>query len=542
MKKFKKFSRLLDISGLTIKSFFFIVLLGIISSYFSMYPIAYLGSIANKIQVNSTQRGRNIILYLLAYFGLVVCGSVIRNIFCFLVSRLSNKIIYKIRNELFSKLLRINNEFLDKSNQGDIQNTVFNNTARLDTIFSSSFFTLFSDLLDIFWILYFICQINAGIVLILLAGVPILILWGIKAGKFQRELARKKIKSEKSLISYILQSYRNIQTIRVYGGEGKENIEFDRFNSDNYKVSNKSDLTLSVFFISEKTLRMLFICSSLAYFVFAANNDVILLGNFLVIVMYSERFYSPITNIIKYLQMIQKGLESLDDIFSFIDECDNEPFKNISWHNKNNLIVFEDVEIKMGKDFVRSGINFYIRDNCINILKGSSGSGKTTLIKTILGIKKLAKGQMYFSDNLMNNVLFSYEEQDISLFQGTIIENIIYPLSIDDISAHRLDDIYSYARDLGISDEMLNREIDLFSDEISGGEKKKIAFLRAMYYDCRIVILDEITANLDMVSKRNMEDKINELCKSKAVILISHDQENYFDKENTNIIDFECLN
>lgn len=438
----KKVTHLIKIAKVGRGKFFSLVVLAIISSFLSILPTSYLGKISDQIlaHLKSNSDDLNIVLKLFITYSLIIIAStIVRNIFCYLSSKYSNKIIYNIRNITYEKLLNISYKYINKSDKGNIINTIYNNTARLEVIFSTALFTLISDFLDLLWISFFISKISVLVLVFLIVGLPVLIYMGYSSGGYQKELYINKIDEEKSMINHITQTFINLDVIRTFFGQKKETNDYDKYNHNYYFLSHKADKGLSIFYIIEKTIRTIVISISLGYIAIGILRNNFSFGSLLVVSMYTTRFYSPVTNIIRYYQMLQKGLASVEDIDGFLKEDNVIRNNNFRFENIENSICVDNITIKGNDKTLLKDFGCKIRDKSINIIYGQSGCGKTTLIKSLIGIYELEQGKIIVNKRYENtNKIYSYASQDIFLFRGSILENIIYPKTVEIETKERL--------------------------------------------------------------------------------------------------------
>lgn len=536
MEKAKKILKILKGEYLFV---LFIVILGIISSYLEVTPTALLGKISNHLttMVNDgcMKLDNTIITLFIVFAAMIILGSVVRNIFCYYSSKLSNRLIYNVRKQCFSKLMRVNNDYINSVDKGRVVNTIYNSSAKLEMIFSTAMFTLMSDIFDLVMVSVYIALIDVKLLLILISIIPVIYYFGIASGKRQKEFATQRIGLEKRIISSIHQAYETNDIIKIFGGVDKETEYFDADNKAYYQLNNKADRSLSCFFISEKTCRTCSRVLSLIYIASCILTNNINIGSFVTIALYTERFYAPITNITRYFQMIHKGIASIDDIDNFLAQPDAQVNEHMEYKELDgSLIEANDVSVCTNNTIIARNLNMFVRDHCLNIVLGKSGSGKTSFIKMLMGIYGKSQGHVYFDSSLKNvKHVFSYASQNTILFNRTILENCIYPESLEHISEDKLQTAINMLDRLGIEPERVKDNVGENGSSLSGGEIKRIVFVRAVLTKSKILILDEITSNLDYETKSKMEEMIIEESKKRCVIFITHDRDSgVFQTEN----------
>lgn len=184
--------------------------------------------------------------------------------------------------------------------------------------------------------------------------------------------------------------------------------------------------------------------------------------------------------------------------------------KNLKFEEESFSKIYKDIDFYKGK---------------INVVSGSSGSGKTTLMNCLLGLKEYSSGEIIINDQVKVDSLF-YDSDKISIsFQGenlfdrSVVENIMYPKNELNERATQLIKLFEL-------ENIINREQHdkTIKNALSGGEKKRITFIRCLQKDADVYILDEPTNELDESNVKKIIEQL-ELLKTKAiVIIISHDK------------------
>ncbi|VEU79820.1 ABC transporter ATP-binding protein/permease [Haploplasma axanthum] len=180
-----------------------------------------------------------------------------------------------------------------------------------------------------------------------------------------------------------------------------------------------------------------------------------------------------------------------------------------------------------------NNVTYKYKDKGLVLIKGKSGSGKTTLLNLISSNDYPTSGSVYFNDleisnkkekliNQYKKQIIGYVFQDHNLLEDyTVYENIEFALSIQGKSINE-DEVIEYLEKVELKEEYL----DKYPDELSGGEQQRVAILRALMKDSKIILADEPTSALDSETKSEIYKILKEISKDKLVILSSHDYEN----------------
>lgn len=224
-----------------------------------------------------------------------------------------------------------------------------------------------------------------------------------------------------------------------------------------------------------------------------------------------------------------------------------EEFGKDNYTNIVGMIEFKNVSFKYetSSDHIIENINFRLEPNTKNAIVGQSGAGKSTIFKLLLkeynnysGIIQFdAKNIKNFNENNFRNSI-SVVNQEPVLFNMSIKENLLMvnekATEEDIISACKLASIDDFINTLPNKyDEIVNEN----NNNISVGQKQRIAIARAILRDTPIILFDEATSALDNHSKSKIEETINKLSKTKTIIIIAHSLEIVQDFDNIIMID-----
>ena len=251
---------------------------------------------------------------------------------------------------------------------------------------------------------------------------------------------------------------------------------------------------------------------------------------FVTCIVLSLGIITPILNAMNFTDSISQMKSVVGELCAVLDEKElDRPETPVSIHSSN--IVLENVSFSYESEKpLLKNINLSIPENSITAFVGPSGGGKSTITKLIAGFWDVTNGTVKLDgtdirkiplSQLMDNI--AYISQDNYLFDETVLENIRMgkPSATDE-------EVYQAARDCGCYDFILNLENGFHTvvggagGHLSGGERQRIAIARAVLKNAPIVILDEATAFADPDNEVKIQKALNELSKSKTVIMIAH--------------------
>lgn len=280
---------------------------------------------------------------------------------------------------------------------------------------------------------------------------------------------------------------------------------------------------------SQELLQFILLCyMSLKVF---ANE--LIISDFIVIFNSIAELNTQLLAIVSTIPLIYGNLLYIDDYFNFFEK--NDVVKELSKEESINSITIKDLSYYYSEgNSVLEEVNLSFVKGEPSVIIGANGSGKTTLIKCICGVYSPKKGSILYNGvqidretiRKKSSVIF----QDFQLYASTIADNIL-PDQIDNSEKERI--VIDALKKVGLYEKISKLENGIYTEvthefserptiSFSGGESQKIAIARAIAKKSDIIILDEPTSALDFVSEKNIFVLLNELCKDKILIYITH--------------------
>jgi len=437
-----------------------------------------------------------------------------------------------MRTQLFSNILKAPIEFVSNQRSGEISYRIFQDTEIISNFFMSLLTTLpvnFLFLIAISIIMYFW---NAQLALL---SISILIVQGILLQKFRplvTEYAIKQKNSMQYLNGYVVEQFRNIQAIRAFGIEKKVNhrlldklVYLKSINIKSFMVNKFADLSIN-------TSNNLWSLAILVYGGTLVISDVISLGTLTAFMLISNMLYPTLTTIISIILAFQDVKISILrfneylNVIPAIEDHDNLPIleiisgdislNNVQFGYYNSSFILKDIDIKF-------------MHNKITLLVGKSGSGKTTIAKLIARFYDPIQGDILIDNHSIRSVSLESLREQITfipqtdnIFSGTLLENILIcggnPSMQEVHNAIELAHAeFIYDLDLGLQTMVGEGGIQL-----STGQLQRIILIRCFLRKSKIIILDEPTSSVDVMSEKKIIEAIFKLKESATVILLTH--------------------
>lgn len=357
---------------------------------------------------------------------------------------------------------------------------------------------------------------------------------GLLAGRpFSRYLRKSSMELQDHyavLSRHILDSLKGLLLIKVFAREKKENAQLNELLSKFVTLNLKNNLWAGLFSTALAIGNALVICLVFwaAFFFFAKGSDLEIptIIAFVAIMMF---FFSEVSKLGGVMNVLTRASVSVDRIFTLLNEKQEKNQEGDKIASFGKSLIFDDVSFLYGDKSVFSDVNLTIRRGEKVALMGMSGAGKTTLINLMLNLLSPTKGRITFDgvdiaemDTTTLRNLFGYSPQLSVLFYMTIGENIAYskPGATEDetINAAKVACAHDFIMALP---DGYNTMMGEDGANLSEGQRQRLALARSVLRDAPILVLDESSAHVDLITERTIYKNIMAL-KDKTVILVSH--------------------
>lgn len=350
---------------------------------------------------------------------------------------------------------------------------------------------------------------------------------------FQKKIfthSEKYKETENLFFSNLQEQLTNIKSIKIHSLNKWFKDKIDNSFAKYIKVVIKSQ---KVFILFENMNQLADILTQVVLYSVAANeflNGRVTIGVFTIIMGY----YLNLKNIINYFsslgKLYQQNLVSYNRIQELLGI--NKEIYGTKVIKDITSIEIKNICFKYDNKNILENINLTLKKGAVYCIVGENGCGKSTLLNIISGLyNNDYEGSIKINDININEInmpelrqqSIGVVEQDFILLDETIYNNISLGNSIDDSYLDTLIDKFNLRNLVNSLDDRLNTNVNKALSNFSGGERQKIAIIRALIKKPSLILLDEPTSALDIVSKEIFFNTINELKKDKIIIIISHD-------------------
>lgn len=443
---------------------------------------------------------------------------------------ISRRVIYDLRHDCFSRLLKLPCGFYDINASGRLVAKLIFDVEQIAGAVTQGLVTVIGDGLTAAFLLAYVIYLDWKLTLLVLIVAPItLLLVRLMSRGFRRK--SEKIQHSIGDISRVAQeATEGYRVIKAFGGEAHELGVFTEANERNRRqILRKAGLAIGgmgiVQFVSSIGLALMIH--------FALGDPKITAGLFVSYIVAITWLMGPMRRLAKVNEVIQTGLAAAQSAFALIDEpaerddgvrVIDKPRGRIDYKNVSHRYATAE------NDALR-GVSFVVEPGQTVALVGASGSGKTTLAGLLPRFYRAVSGEILIDGVNINELTLANLRKHIALvgqetllFNDTIAGNIVYGTDVP-VDQKRLREAAHAAHVLDFADRLpqgLDTPVGEKGTLLSGGQRQRVAIARALYKDAPILILDEATAALDAESERLVQDAMRRLLANRTTLVIAH--------------------
>ena len=476
--------------------------------------------------------------------GCYVISALLAYVLSVVMLRLSQRIIYKMRKQVFEKLMTLPVNFFDTHATGDIISHLSYDIDTINSTLSHDLVQILTSAYTVVGSLLFMWKISKPMILIFALTVPVSLLFTRYRSQRVRPLFRKRAKKYGELNGFAEEMLTGSRTISAYGRQDVIASRFNKINDEAMDAFYKAEYNAALLYptinlINNISLALVAVVGGILYMfsqngtILAASAFFITLGGVAQFVQYSRKFAGPINEFSNILHEIQSAFSAAERVFAILDE---EPEKvdaddAMELKEVEGDVCLEDVTFGYTADkTVLKNVSVNAKKGKTVAIVGPTGAGKTTIINLLMRFYDHQSGEIRI-DGIPSvrikradlRLAFNMVLQDTWLFCGSIYDNIVY--GREDASP---EEVYAAARSAKI-DSYIRRLPDgydtVLSDDgvnISKGQKQLITIARAFLSKAPILILDEATSNVDSLTEIQIQNAMTALMENKTCFVIAH--------------------
>lgn len=543
-KNFKKtIGQLLHYMGKYKIALVFVMLFAVASTCFSIIGPKVMGKITTKIaeglQAKIMGTGGmdfdGILKIVLILIALYTASSVFSFIQGWLMSGISQKVSYRLREEMAVKINRLPMNYYDTRTHGEVLSRITNDVDTLGMSLNQSITQLITSVTTLVGVLIMMLSISPLMTLIALLILPVSLAFVSMIVKKSHSYFKQQQEYLGHVNGQVEEVFSGQNIVKVFNREAQVEKEFNETCETLYSSAWKSQ------FLSGMMQPVMTFVGNLGYAAvaivggFLTISGSIEIGDILSFIQYVKQFTQPITQMAQVMNMLQSMAAAAERVFEFLGEEEesqkaeheigvkekdligNVSFHNVSFGYKPEQTIINDfsAEIKQGQKIA---------------IVGPTGAGKTTMVKLLMRFYDVNSGEILIDGHNIKDFdrselreAFGMVLQDTWLFQGTIMENIRYGrLDATDeevIEAAKAAHAHHFISTLPGGYQMeLNEE----ASNVSQGQKQLLTIARAILANNKILILDEATSSVDTRTEVQIQKAMDNLMKGRTSFIIAH--------------------
>ena len=451
----------------------------------------------------------------------------------YVMAGVAQRTVYRMREDVESKLARLPLRYFDRHSHGDILSRVTNDIDNVTTTLQQGLSQLLSSALTILGVIAMMFWISPLLAGVSLVTIPLsLVVTLFVARRSQVQFAAQWERTG-ALNGHVEEMYSGHALVQVFGRSDASIEEFDRQNEPLYEASFRAQFLSGVIQPSMQFL------ANLNYVVIAViggyrvASGALSLGDVQAFIQYSRQFTMPITQVASQMNLLQSGVASAERVFALLDAEEEEPDcpQPARLLEPDGRVDLEHVSFQYEPERpLIADFSLSVSPGQTVAIVGPTGAGKTTIVNLLMRFYEIDSGRVLLDgldarDLLRDDVrrTFGMVLQDTWLFTGTIRDNIAYgregATNEEIIAAAEAAHVDHFVR---TQPEGYDTVVDEDASNISAGQKQLITIARAFVASPTILILDEATSSVDTRTEVLIQQAMARLRHGRTSFVIAH--------------------
>ena len=496
----------------------------------------------------------------LAFGAILLASFVLEYTQTVVLQTTGQRIMYDLRMQIYRHLQRLDLQFYDRNPVGRLMTRVTTDVDVLNDLFTAGVVSIFGDIFTLAGIMIVLMTMDWRLALLAFSVLPLIVL----VTQWFRRNVRESYRTVRIWIArinaFLQEHITGMATVQLFRRERRSFARFDEINRTHRDANVDSIFYYAVFYPAIEIIGAIASALLIWFGGIWTLQGTLTLGSLVAFLLYSQRFFRPISDMSEKFNVLQAAMASSERIFKLLDTevriesrrgpgsevrgpasdgpkavaadgpLNSEP-RTPSPEPRQGSIQFDHVWFAYnGEEFVLRDVSFDVRPGERVGVVGATGSGKTTLINLLLRFYDVSRGRILVDgvdvrDMRLDELrtLFSLVLQDVHLFTGTIADNIrLGDTRISDEQVRRAAATVHANRfierlPLGYDSPVAERGATL-----SVGQKQLLSFARALAFDPAVLVLDEATSSVDTETELLIRDALHVLMAGRTTIAIAH--------------------
>lgn len=506
--------------------------------------------------------------FLLLYFAALAAAGFLESAREGLLTIFGQKITHALRSALMEKFTALTADEMSRQEPGALVSRFVGDVDTVENLFTSGLISMFADACKIISILVVIWFQNRGLTLVLLVLLPFLF-WFTR--HVQKNMLAAQIENRRAVgraSNHVPETLHNIRTIHCLGKETYMEQRYDRYIGESYQAMERTNFYDAVY--SPVILILNAVVVAAVMLLSASGNPQVLklfgmsAGTAVAVINYISQIFGPVESLGMEIQTIQSavaGIHRINEFFALEELEERSDAKDLAasanesetenrssnknttkagtktekagWTGENRaeaipFVEFRDVVFGYDEHIVLNHVSFKVMDGDQVTLAGRTGAGKSTILKLLLGLYEPQSGEVLIHGIPAAQIkeeerrkLFGYVEQTFHMVPGTVREEItLFDPAITEAQVHAAAELTGLKEAI----ERLENGYDTVCtpELFSQGQWQLLSIARAAAADPALLLLDEITANLDAETEKAVLQALKRVAGNRTVVSISH--------------------
>ena len=480
--------------------------------------------------INELVQNKEISFYLaLMYFMILVFAGISESIRESSITIFGEKVLHELRSEMSKKISRIESSYLINHDAGEIAMIFVTDVDTIETLFNEGIISMVIDMCSVISIIIVVFMKSVGLGILLCLASPLLMIF---TRITQKRMLKSQIENREAIAKageIIPETLKNKRVIHNIDGEIFMENKYDANISKSYKAIQKSNFYDSIY--SPVVLVFNAVIIAIVMILSTTNNPFSYLFNMSVgtataLISYVNKVFKPLESIGMEIQNIQTAVAGITRINALFHEREMTQNRTVNHFDKNKPAVSMN-NITFGYDKSHAVLKDYslkVKHNETVTITGRTGAGKSTLFKLILGLYPCDKGEVSIYgvpatkiNETEKREIYGCVEQEFRPTTGTLKDQItLKNQSITNLEVEKA------LETVGLKDKIQDYNKPFMESEFSQGQLQLLSIARAIVKNPEILLLDEMTANLDALTEKSIMEAIYKAQENRTVLSISH--------------------
>ncbi|WP_405555955.1 ABC transporter ATP-binding protein [Streptomyces sp. NBC_01171] len=497
------------------------------------------GSVADMLRSTDFTPGQGIDFdavgrVLLLALGVFLVAGLLMAVATRLVNRAVNRTMYRLREQVQTKLSRLPLSYFDKRQRGEVLSRATNDIDNIGQTLQQSMGQLINAVLTVIGVLVMMFYVSWLLALVALVTVPLSFVVATRVGKRSQPHFVQQWRTTGTLNAHIEEMYTGHTLVKVFGRQEQSAKQFAEQNDELYEAAFKAQ------FHSGVMQPLMMFVSNLNYVLVAVvgglrvASGTLSIGDVQAFIQYSRQFSMPLTQVASMANLVQSGVASAERVFELLDaeEQEADPVPGTRPAERRGRVELDHVSFRYDPEKpLIEDLSLTVEPGQTVAIVGPTGAGKTTLVNLLMRFYDVTGGRISLDgvdvrtmsrDDLRAGI--GMVLQDTWLFGGTIAENIAYGSSRE-VTRGEIEEAARAAhadRFIRTLPDGYDTVIDDEGTGVSAGEKQLITIARAFLSEPVILVLDEATSSVDTRTEVLIQKAMAKLADGRTSFVIAH--------------------